>query len=81
MVAEAFADKEGQHRAQVKRAATAIANALAQEPEASSPELSRRTSAVDPAAAFCHSSGQPCDVAKRAAAQLSKAADEAMASL
>lgn len=64
----------GQGCSKVKRAAEAIADALAEpEPEAG-PE-------AEPFRRYCHLPGQGCSKAKRAAEELTKAAEEAVASL
>lgn len=69
-----FCHRPGQGCSKVKRAAEAIAEALAQpEPEAEAD--------AEPIRHFCHRPGQGCSKAKRAADELAKAAEEAVSSL
>ena len=69
-----FCHRPGQSCSKVKRAADAIADALAVAEPA--PEAD-----AEPIRHFCHRPGQGCSKAKRAADQLSKAAADAVAEL
>ena len=69
-----FCHGPGQHCSKVKRAAEAIADALA-EPE---PEADPK---AEPFRRFCHMPGQRCSKAKRAADDLHQAAEEALSNV
>ncbi len=69
-----FCHRPGQSCGKVKRAAEAIAAALA-EPEAEAGPN------AEPFRRFCHRPGQSCGKAKRAVDDLSAAAQDALASL
>lgn len=64
----------GQYCGKVKRAAAAIADALAEPEPAADPK-------AEPFRRFCHMAGQGCAKAKRGAQDLTQAAEDAVANL